>query len=121
MATSAKGKRRRGHRPEGKKQSHLLMIGVGILLVALIGYGAFQVLGNQHNQGTSAPAIAPSDTGSLESLSIAANQGKQAAEAIPVTDRETRYLGPASDPATVSLAEAGQLGQPVLLWFHADW
>lgn len=39
----------------------------------------------------------------------------------PAANRETQYLGAPSDPAKVSLAEAGQLGQPTLVWFHADW
>ena len=32
-----------------------------------------------------------------------------------------RYLGRSIDPDGLALAEAGQAGQPTLVWFHADW
>jgi len=34
---------------------------------------------------------------------------------------ESQYLGPASNPEGLAQAEAGQLGQPALVFFHADW
>lgn len=123
-ATRKRAKRRRGQqRQTVKKQSNgrFLNIGVAILVVALLGFGTFQVLGNNHNQAATSASVVQADSGSLETLSIADNQGVQTSSVEPVTDRETRYLGPASDPATVSLAEAGELDQPTLLWFHADW
>lgn len=122
MATSAKkqrAKRRRGRQRQTDKnqaQHRYLALGVAVIVIALVGYFTFQAIGGGH--GASA---VQADTGALESLSITDNQGHTAVEAAPVTDRETRYLGPPSDPATVALAEAGKLGQPTLLWFHADW
>ncbi len=79
------------------------------------------MLGGSHNQTSTASSVIQANGDSLEQLTIADNQGQQVAEVVPITDRETRFLGPASDSATVALAEAGQLGQPTLLWFHADW
>jgi hypothetical protein len=121
MATTSKKrtKRRRGQTRKVQNQSNnrLLTVGVAILVIGLLIFGTFQVFGNQTTTTTS---VVQADSDSLESLSIADNQG-QHAEVVPVTDRETRFLGPASDSATVTLAEAGQLGQPTLLWFHADW
>lgn len=123
MAASSKKnrtKRRRVQRqPTGQSTGRLLNIGIGILVVILLGYGTFQVLG--YNQTGGSSPVVQADSGALESQSIADNQGQPAAEAAPVTDRETRFLGPPSDPATLSLAEAGKLEQPTLLWFHADW
>lgn len=124
VASKKHTKRRRGQeRQTNKKQSNgrFLNIGVAVLVVALISFGTFQLFGNNHNQGTASASVVEADTESLEALSIAENQGRETLNVEPVTDRETRYLGPASDPATVSLAEAGELGQPTLVWFHADW
>lgn len=123
-ATKKHAKRRRGQqRRTVKKQSNsrFLMIGVAILVVGLLGFGTFQVFGNSHNQAATDSSVVQADSDSLETLSITDNQSREALDVAPVTDRETRYLGPASDPATLSLAEAGELGQPTLLWFHADW
>lgn len=125
MAASGKRtKRRRGQQRESvKKQStgRFLNIGVAVLVIALLGFGTFQVFGNNHNGAATSSSVVQADTDSLETLSITDHEGTQALNVEPVTDRETRYLGAASDPATVSLAEAGELDQPTLLWFHADW
>lgn len=115
-----RAKRRRRQAANKQATNKLFTTGVAILALLLIGYGAFQAFGG-HSQTAASASVVQADSDSLESLAISENQGQHAAEAAPVTDRETRYLGPPSDPATVSLAEAGQLEQPTLLWFHADW
>ena len=117
-------RRRRGQEHRAvKKQSNgrYLNIGVAVLVVALLGFGTFQVFGNNHSETTTSASVVQADSDSLETLNIADHQGTETLNVEPVTDRETRYLGPASDAATVSLAEAGELGQPTLVWFHADW
>lgn len=38
-----------------------------------------------------------------------------------VSIEERQYLGPASNPEGLIQAEAGVLGQPALVFFHADW
>ncbi len=94
-------KRRRGKQNSTESSTgQYLIIGVAVLVVGLVLFGAAQMLGLTFTTQPNAASVTDS---------------------VAAVDRETRYLGPASDPATVSLAEAGQLGQPTLVWFHADW
>lgn len=104
---AAHAKRRRGKQKSDKSQpsgGRWLLVGVGLLVFGLLAFGMLQIF----NTGPSGAAIQASQ-----------QSGAEAAE--PVANRETRFLGPANDPASVSLAEAGELGQPTLVWFHADW
>ncbi len=124
-AQKQRAKRRRGqsHNTKEKTNSRFLTIGVAVLVVALLAIGTFQIFNGQTATNTSTLQV---DGSSLESVEIEGNQqtvaNSSVADApVAIVDRETRYLGAPSDPATLSLAEAGQLGQPVLLWFHADW
>ena len=100
----------------------ILTVGVGLLILGLLTFSAYQVLVIETGQSTTELAI-PADGDGLEKTSLEAGRNQQAegVDAEPVTDRETRYLGPATDPATLALAEAGELGQPALVFFHADW
>lgn len=113
-----------GQKP-GKKSTHhdrLLKIGVGILILGVLVIGAFQFFGGGDNQGAGVAAAAvPIDSGALEATSLEEGRNLEPVDVAPVTDRETRYLGPATDAAGLALAEAGQIGQPTLVWFHADW
>lgn len=98
----------------------LLTIGVGVLVLGLLAFGTFQLFGPVQSQGTNAAAIAAGNE-TLESVSLDEGRNLEQAAAAPVTDRETRYLGPATDAATLTQAEAGEIGQPTLVFFHADW
>lgn len=125
------GKRSRGYQgnKSAKKSASnsYLVLGVGILTLGLLALGTVQVLGFGSG-GESQQTTLQADTASLQSTtieegnhpgSIVKDSDKQA-EA-PVADRETLYLGPPSDPAGMTLAETGEVGQPTLVWFHADW
>lgn len=131
MASSSnkkQGKRTRNYRGEkAQKQSRsggFLMWGVGILVLVLIGFGMAQVFGSGFQQSTALADIEV-DARNLQSTNLEEGNRQtvnpESITAVTVADRETRYLGPPSDPATVNLAESGQVGQPTLLWFHADW
>jgi hypothetical protein len=90
--------------------------------VGLLAFGAFQFLSDDSQVSPSTAAAVEIDSGSLESTSIEAGRTQGAAVAAePVSDRMVQYLGPSTDAATLVLAEAGQLGQPTLVFFHADW
>jgi len=121
MAASKRAQRRRGPSKKSKNQANnrIITIGVSVLVVALLAYGMFQVLGNYNQAATSSQALAANSTG-LEANSLDEDHAA-AGEPVTATDRETRYLGPPSDPGMVVQAEAGKLEQPTLLWFHADW
>ncbi len=117
------GKRRRGQTRKPAKQANnrYLKLAVALVAVGLLAFGAFQVFGNSHNQTTNnSTSLVQAEGGALESLSID-DSHTVASEPVTATDRETRFLGAPSDPDAVSLAEAGQLDHPTLLWFHADW
>jgi hypothetical protein len=83
-------------------------------------FGGVLFLGDDNRVGRSTAAAVEVDSGALESTSIEAGPARGAeAEAVPASDRMTQYLGPPTDAATLALAEAGQLGQPTLVFFHA--
>ena len=95
---ATQSRRRKGKSKSRKSNTNLLVIGVGVLVLGLLAYGMLQV-------------FAP-----VQSAGADANNA-------PVTtaSREAQFLGPPSDPAGLSLAEAGSADQPTLVWFHADW
>ena len=106
MAATKQSKQRRNAPKAQKSNSAFLAIGVGIIVLGLLAFGTYQFLGGSNSSGNSTISASSQDVDTnLE----------------PVANRETQYLGAPSDPAKVSLAEAGQLGQPTLVWFHADW
>ncbi len=89
---SAKGRGFQGSAaPKKSKNGLILGLGVGVIVLALLGFGMFQL-----GSGSSSSAAAP-------------------------LDGETQYLGLDSDPDKLLLAEAGSLGKPTLVFFHADW
>ncbi len=106
MAAAKQSKRRRNAQKAKNLNSKVLSIGVGIIVLGLLAFGTYQFLGGN--------ATTSSSSARVENQSVDTNTE-------PVADRETQYLGAPSDPARVSLAEAGQLEQPTLVWFHADW
>ena len=106
MAATKQAKRCKNASKAKKSNSTFLAIGVGIIVLGLLAFGTYQVLGGgELLSGDATAAFSQGVDTNLE----------------PVANRETQYLGAPSDPAKVSLAEAGQLGQPTLVWFHADW
>ena len=126
MATSVNkkhGKRRRGQARNAKKQSNdrYIKLGLAVIAIGLVAFGVFQFFGNTNGPAASgANSALVAQNGNLESVGIDGDHST-AAQPVTATDRETLYLGPASDSAAYALAEAGQLGQPTLVWFHADW
>lgn len=91
-------RRNKQHKGKNKRLGGFLVIGIGVVLVGLLVSGMARFWGQDNHQ--QAAAAAP--------VSSAANP-------------EIRYLGPPTDPDGLALAEAGQAGQPTLIWFHADW
>lgn len=120
MATTA-SKRRRNKAKDRKKKNNnqRVTIGAAVLTLALLAFGLFQFYSNSQTAAGNS-ALIQTESSSLESVSIDGDHSN-APQPVAATDRETRFLGPASDAESVALAEAGQLGQPTLLWFHADW
>lgn len=120
----AKRKRSRATRSgnTSANNNRFFKIGIGLLTLGLLVFGVFQFLGDNSQINPSTTAGVEIDSGSLESTDIEAGRTQGVAVAAePVSDRMTRYLGPPTDAATLALAEAGQLGQPTLVFFHADW
>ncbi len=118
-------RKRRTHRKSQKTQagtSRYLQTGMGLMLLGLLAFGAFSFSSTNQDVETSSSVAAVSlNDGNLEAISIEDGPNQKAIAAEPITDRETVYLGPASDPTTLALAETGELGQPTLVFFHADW
>jgi thioredoxin 1 len=121
-----RGRRRRGQQrqtADGQSSSRYLYVGIVVLIAGLLAFGTYQLFDSRQSQTTSGTDSISAGAESLEALDIESNRqaAAEGAGAVPVTDRETRFLGPPSDPAAATLAEDGQLGQPTLVWFHADW
>lgn len=122
--------KRRGKNKDNrqKKSASYLVLGVGVLVVGLIALGMTQVLDIGPAQSAHQTALQTEAT-NLQSTSLenahqvnAAPDNSLETDGVEtVVDREIRYLGPPSDPATMTLAEAGDMEQPTLVWFHADW
>ena len=89
----------RQHPRKNKKSGGFLAIGVGVVLVGLLISGMSQIWNQGTPQQSAAVAAAPASA----------------------ADPETKFLGQPTDPDGLALAEAGQAGQPTLVWFHADW
>jgi hypothetical protein len=90
-------------------------------VLGLLASGTFQLFGPVQSQGTNTAAAIAAGNETLESVSLDKGRSLESVAAAPVTDRETRYLGPATDAAALTQAEAGRIGQPTLVFFHADW
>ena len=108
-----------GSRPAKKSSANAVLIGVaGVAIVSLLALGMFQVLdigGGQEVAGSNLQI----EAGNLQSVSV--EDGSRLESVAAPVDRETQYLGPDTDPATLALAEVGEVGKPTLVWFHADW
>ncbi|MEM7028840.1 MAG: hypothetical protein AAF629_04560 [Chloroflexota bacterium] len=104
-----------------KKNStnQILIIGVIVIVIGLVGSGMAGIFGG--NRSGVAQAV-QFDTTGAEVVSIEEGSSGES-QAVAVTDRETRYLGPDSNSAALTLAESGQapIDAPTLVWFHADW
>jgi thioredoxin 1 len=59
-------------------------------------------------------AEAPAEEG--EAVAPGGTESRAPAEAAPY-----QPLGSENEPAALVAAEAGRIGQPTLVWFHADW
>ena len=102
--------------------SPFIMAGIAILIISLLAYGMAQLLDTSSHQAVVSSALKGYTAASSEvNTNSHSNQESVGDSPIDVADAETKYLGPPTDMAGLSLAEAGQAGQPVLVWFHADW
>lgn len=100
----------------------LIMTGTGILIIGLLGYGIAQLLDTSSNQAAISSAV-QGNTAASPAVNTNSHSNQESVEDSPIdpADPELKYLGPPTDMAGLALAEAGQAGQPVLVWFHADW
>lgn len=89
-----KGNRRRD---KSNKMGGFLAISVGLVLIGLLVSGMSQFRREDTRRQNAEVALAD------------------------VTDPEIRYLGMPTNPDGLVLAETGQIDQPTLVWFHADW
>lgn len=122
ITTQKKQAKRRNRKGHSNSTSHWMIIAVGVLTTGLLAVGIAQVLGPGQNQ----EVISAAAQGDVSALPIVGanshpDQTGIAAASVDAVDPETQYLGPSTDVASLALAEAGQAGQPTLVWFHADW
>jgi thiol-disulfide isomerase/thioredoxin len=92
-------RKKRQHPGKNKRVGGFLAVSMGLVLVGLLVTGMSQLWSQGSHQQTAAAAPVTGDA----------------------ADPETRYLGRPTDPDGLAVAEAGQVGQPTLVWFHADW
>ena len=118
-----KGESKRAEAKKATKKKNttnlILVIGITVIVIALVGSGMATILGNNSQNVAQAVQF---DTTGAEIVSIEEGASGET-HAVAVTDRETRYLGPDSNSAALTLAESGQapIDAPTLVWFHADW
>jgi len=119
----AKRRRKRSAKAERRKASAKpnlpLVIGMLVVAVGLLGFGLWQ-----WQQGHAVQAAGASLSGtSSEVTSLDAAQVNRAgsAQTAGAGDALARYLGPETNPDGLLRAERGAVGQPTLVWFHADW
>lgn len=119
-----KGRHKRSSKAKRRKTSNkpklLAVIGVAVFVLGLIGFGAGQL----HRTQAAPQAVANlSGSGSeVTSLDAAPTDGTAAnAHNASASDPLTQYLGPETNPNGLLQAESGAVGQPTLVWFHADW
>lgn len=110
MANSKK----KGFKGKSTKKSNAGRIWIGIVGVALVGLIAV---------GMTTVFQRPSvETADAVAVDVAASDSSGAvAEVVPITDRETAYLGASTDATALARAENGETGNPTLVMFHADW
>ncbi|MEW5958882.1 MAG: hypothetical protein AB1801_14210 [Chloroflexota bacterium] len=122
VTTGKKQSKRRNGKAYTNSTGRWVMIAVGVLIMGLLAVGMAQVLGSSQNQEVIS-AAAPSDVSALPIAGANSHPGQAGIGDAPldVADPETQYLGPPTDVAGLALVEAGQAGQPTLVWFHADW
>lgn len=125
MVTTKK-KQSKQHNEKAQSQhqpsSRWVMIIVGVLIIGLLTVGMAQVLGPSQNQEITSTAAQSNDS-TLPAIGANSHpeQTSIADTSVDAADPEIQYLGPPTDVTSLTLAEAGQAGQPTLVWFHADW
>ncbi|MCQ3978515.1 MAG: hypothetical protein DPW09_34255 [Anaerolineae bacterium] len=120
--TTQKKQSKRQNGNHSNSTGRWVMIAVGVLIIGLLAVGMAQILGPRQNQEVISVA-AQSDVSALP-IAGANSHPDQAGigdASVDAADPEIPYLGPPTDVAGLALAEAGQAGQPTLVWFHADW
>ncbi len=122
ITTQKKQPKRSNRKATQRAIGLIIMAGTGILIIGLLAYGIAQLLDTSSNQGAVSLAV-KGDTAASSEVNTNSHSNQESVEDSPidVADPETKYLDPPTDMAGLALAEAGQAGQPVLVWFHADW
>ena len=123
MAQSRKKGRKQNQSPAGKaikiKTTWLFggLVGVFVLFgVGLAGWAFAQ----QRAAKAAYESAALQNQAMTNQAASDSQAGPQQHTVAMATDAEG-FISPPSDPDSLVLAEAGELGQPALVWFHADW
>lgn len=119
-----KSRRKRSSKTRRRKTSNksklLAVIGIAVVALGLIGLGA-----GPFHRTQAAPQAVSSLSGSaseVTSLDAAPVDGAAAsAHNASASDALTQFLGPETNRDGLLQAESGAVGQPTLVWFHADW
>ncbi|MBS1251110.1 MAG: Thioredoxin [Anaerolineales bacterium] len=103
-----------------------LLVGL-VVIIALAGVGFAGWYVAQSDSQTTTASTAPQSgqfTAFQEQSPSQDTSTTQAVEEQPATQNhsaDSQFLGPETDVEGLGNAEAGSLGEPALVWFHADW
>ncbi len=104
------------------------LLGGFVAIIALIGVGAAGWYMAQGDSPTPGVAGAPQSDqfttfqeqeSPSQDVSTTQGDGHESTASDRATD--SQFLGPETDAEGLNKAEAGDLGEPALVWFHADW
>lgn len=121
---------RRRHQDEDAQTTTVkaswLVMGL-VLIVGLVGVGAAGWYFAQRGTPTASDTAVPQQQGQFTALQEPAAQDASSPQdgqhesSVAEPPAGAKFLGPETDADGLAEAEAGQLGQPALVWFHADW
>lgn len=122
------GRTRKKTRRRRDEDAQTITLSANWLMVALIavivltGVGAAGwYFGQDDPQPTQAASA--NQQGEFTTLQEApqSQPASQQASSAAQESTDSQFLGPETDAEGLAKAEAGELGQPALVWFHADW
>ena len=92
---------------------------IAVVALAGVGFAGWRMAGSHTQTAATQPAGQQGQFTTLPNTSQPQADPRQPSSS--AQSDNVSFLGPETDADGLALAEAGQLGEPALIWFHADW